>query len=254
MPPLQNGSKRPAADIPNGVDEKTGKPKYTWKAYQTTPATREHVLEWYRRKRTGVGLFGGVKNLDVFEFDDGATCQEFKRAAAELGLAELVERIESGYLEQSPSGGVHWLFYCDPVRGNTKLACRPAPTPDDPHKVKTLIETRGQGGYIIIAPSHGKVHETGKPYVLLRGGLDTIRSIGPLERDSLDNLARSFDEIPEPAADRSAQQPSQSFKATAGGLDNGGRKPGDDFAERTHWRDILEHHGWVEVTTSGSVT
>jgi hypothetical protein len=62
---------------------------------------------------------------------------------------------------------------------------------------KPLIETRGEGGYLVIAPSNGRVHPTGKPYVLRRGGLATIAEITPEEREALWALARSFDEMPE---------------------------------------------------------
>jgi hypothetical protein len=242
--PRQDGTRAPVADIEDGVDEK-GKTKYTWKPYQTAPATREHVQGWYRGgHRTGVGLACGVKNLECLDFDDEAIYQEFKRAAAELGLDDLVKWIESGYLERSPSGGVHWFYYCNAVRGNTKLACRPKPG----GKVDTLIETRGQGGYIIIAPTNGKVHPSGGTYELLAGGLETIRPIGVTERDALWELARSFDEMPP----KPAQQ--HSFKIPVPPGCTEGKRPGDDFADRTSWEEILEAHGWTKVFTRGDVT
>ena len=43
--------------------------------------------------------------------------------------------------------------YCEAVTGNTKLAERPDPT--DGGKREPLIETRGQGGWVVIAPSNG---------------------------------------------------------------------------------------------------
>jgi putative DNA primase/helicase len=249
VPPEQDGTKRPHADIWDEAEQ-----RYTWKPYQTTPATREHVIGWYQGgNRTGVGLAcGGAKKVELFEFDDEVTYREFKRAAAEFELAELVEWIETGYLERTPGGGVHWFFYCDVVRGNTKLACRPKP--DEPGKTETLIETRGQGGYAVIAPSNGRVHETGGAYVLLQGGLDTIRTIAPHERDRLDNLARSFDEMPEQRAIEQEQKPDQPAKATASSSADGDLRPGDDYNSRASWDAVLTPHGWVKVFTSGSVT
>jgi putative DNA primase/helicase len=246
VPPRQDGSKAPCADVQ--VTNGDGQTTYTWAPYQTTPATREHVLDWYRSgSRTGIGLACGVNSLECFEFDDEATYREFVRAAAELGLDELVTRIESGYCERTPSGGTHWLFYCDAVRGNTKLACRPKPG-GKPGDVDTLIETRGQGGFIIIAPSNGRVHPTGGAYVLLSGGLDTISTIASHERDLLDELARSFDEMPE----QPAQNNGQSSKPKDSGTE--GKRPGDDFNERATWEEILAPHGWTKVFTRGEVT
>ena len=59
-----------------------------------------------------------------------------------------------------------------------------------------LIETRGEGGFIIVAPSGGPVHPSGRPYVLRSGGFDTIATITPEERSDLFALARSFDQMP----------------------------------------------------------
>src|SRR5437764_1472974 len=81
-------------------------------------------------------------------------------------------------------------------------ARRPDPSIEDGFKV--LIETRGEGGYAVEAPSFGSVHPSGRPYVQERGGPDTIATITPEEHDSLWELARSFDEMPRKAADTPA--------------------------------------------------
>jgi hypothetical protein len=246
LPPRQDGSKAPIADV-EVVDDQ-GEVHYTWAPYQTTPAAREHVLGWYRGgNRTGLGLVCGVKNLEGFEFDCQKTYQEFKRAAGELGLAELVAWVESGYSEKTPGGGTHWLIYCAPVRGSTKLACKPK-AGGKPGEIDTLIETRGRGAYLIISPTNGKVHPSGLPYVLLDGGLDTIRTITSQERDILDELARSFDEMPEQPAQRKRPSLTLTTPPSLGG------RPGDDFEERTGWEEILEPHGWTKVFTRGKVT
>ena len=77
----------------------------------------------------------------------------------------------------------HWLYYCEEIAGNDKLARRPKHPEEMNHpkdRIKTLIETRAEGGYIIIAPSGGGVHDTGQPYVLERGGLKTIDDLNAL--------------------------------------------------------------------------
>jgi hypothetical protein len=75
VPPRENGSKAPIADL---KDDKGG---WTWKPYQTTPATREHVESWYRSGLTGAGLVGGYGDLDPFEFDHPETFKHFLEAA-----------------------------------------------------------------------------------------------------------------------------------------------------------------------------
>ena len=195
VPPVEDSTKRPLADIPDGVDEKTGKPKWTWAPYQTTPATAEHVRTWFTNGRASIGLATGCGELECFEFDNRGTYDDFLELAHDAGLGELVERVRSGYEEFTPGGGVHWLYRCSELRGSTKLAERPDPS--DPNKRDVLIETRGAGGFIIIAPSNGKVHPTGGAYTLASGALGLMTILWPDERETLWNLARTFDEMPE---------------------------------------------------------
>src|SRR5262249_5183656 len=150
---------------------------------------------------TGLGAVCGRVSggLELLEFDDRPTYEVFKESAAAVGLGELVERIEAGYLEETPGGGIHWPYRCSEFAGNTKLARRAKRQEEmrDPHdRVKVLIEPRGEGGYVILAPSNGRVPPSGKPYRLLRGGPSTIATLTPEERADLWALARSFDQVP----------------------------------------------------------
>lgn len=143
----------------------------------------------------------------------------FRETAEVVGLGELVTRIEGGYADTTPGGGIHWYWRCSEIAGNTKLAARRNPTPENPHKEDTLIETRGRGGYVIVAPSNGRVHPSGKPYVRLSGGPETIVTITPEERQALFDLAKAFDERPATEIGASHQ------RQTVGNID----RPGDDF-------------------------
>ena len=116
-------------------------------------------------------------NLEALDFDCPATYRAFVDLAIAAGLGELVERIEAGSLEETPGGGRHWFYRCDEIAGNTKLARRlkrREEMRDEHDTIAPLIETRGQGGYIVAAPSNGRVHPSGRPYRWLRGGVATI--------------------------------------------------------------------------------
>jgi energy-coupling factor transporter ATP-binding protein EcfA2 len=241
VPPVEDGSKRPLADI-----EVNG--EWTWKPYQTTPATVDRVREWFASGRKSIGLATGVMGLECLEFDDRDTYDAFLEAATEAGLGDLVNRVRAGYEEFTPGGGVHWLYFCDERRGNTKLAERPIP--GTRHKKDVLIETRGEGGFIIIAPSNGKVHPSGGAYKLVCGQLTTISTLLSSERDELWELARTFDEIvKEPEADPENDPLWWAMGAELGSVPTQGVRPGDDFARRTTWDNILEAAGWVKVFT-----
>jgi putative DNA primase/helicase len=245
VPPVEDGSKRPLADL----KDDDGRP--TWKPYSTRAATEFHVRGWFKDGRQSIGLATGYNGLECLEFDCRDTHGSFIGLAGEAGLAEIVDRIRSGYEEYTPGGGVHWLYYCDGVKGNTKLAERPDLS--DPAKRQVLIETRGAGGFVIIAPSNGMVHPTGGAYKLVSGGLRTIPTLLSCERDELWDFAKSFDEMqvdpkPDPHPFR-PKTPSEHSK-----FPDEVKSAGDDYTERTSWEDILEPHGWVKVYIRGDAT
>ena len=232
VPPLEDGSKRPLA---------------AWKAYQATRPSREKCGEWWGRC-TGLGTITGAVsgNLEVLDFDERPAYDAFVEAAARAGLGDLVTRIEAGYVEDTPSGGVHWLYRCPDIAGSTKLARRPKRPDerrDDDDTIKTLIETRGEGAYCILAPSNGNVHESGRAYLLRGGSFATIPTVTPDERRELHRLACMFDEMPDTARPRREQPETRE----AGG------RPGDDFNARATWADVLTPHGWQDVYTRGVV-
>jgi putative DNA primase/helicase len=270
VPPLEDGSKAPLADIPDPDPPIPGvKTKWTWKGYQTHPATEAHIRAWYKNGRTGVGAAGGVGGLDPFEFDSYDVYEHFLVAAVAVGLGDLVERVMEGYEENSPGGGIHWLARSPNTAPSTKLARRfkredefndadvktieAAKANGKEHRpIKTLIETKGQGGFIILAPSNGKVHPSGGQYRLRKGSLDTIADITADEREQLWNLARTFDEMPEPV--KSTTWDDVRVKdGSRGAFPDAGKRPGDDFEARATIAEIMEPSGWVKVHASGQV-
>ena len=246
-PCAEDGSKAPLPWFVDGVDE-AGRPKKSWLHPAGCPPDEALVRRWYGPRR-GLGLRCGSESngLEITEFDDPDVYASFREAAQACGLGELLELIEAGYLESSPAGGVHLAYYCDELRGNTKLAREPRePTEGDSRRVVTLIETRGDNGYIVIAPSGGPVHRSGRPYVLLRGSLGTIATITGEERDALWALARTFDRMPRPAP----AEPRPKGRPPA----DGKLRPGDDFNQRASWDDILGDAKWTAVYRRGETT
>jgi hypothetical protein len=232
VPPKEDGTKAPDTN--------------SWKQYQHRPSTRAEIATWYANGRSGVGYITGAVSgrLEVLDFDAVESYEAFTALAEAAGLTSLVERIEAGYLEATPSGGRHWFYRCDEIAGNTRLARRPKrleEKEDEHDTIKVLIETRGEGGYIVAAPSNGRVHASGNPYRLLRGGPPTIATITPEERAELLTLARSLDELP----NTDAREPH------AGAASKG--KPGESYNARGDVLALLQEHGWrlVYVARSG---
>lgn len=177
VPPREDGTKAP--DAPS------------WKTFQTRLPTSNELNDWYaHRERHGVGLVCGKISggLELFEFEAAAVEQGLHTQWAEImrniGEHELANRLLDGYSERSASGGLHFLYRCEYTR-TEKLAS----TIDH----KTLIETKGEGGYVIIAPSHGPVSPNDGQWELLTGSLDTIPTITIEERNTIHRVARSLD-------------------------------------------------------------
>lgn len=109
VPPKQDGSKKPFPVF--------------WKKYQQVRPERVELYGWYEANQlTGIGYVCGAVsgNLEVVDFDDRATYDAYRELAELSGLSGLVDRIESGYLEETPHG-VHWLYRCAEIAGNIRL-------------------------------------------------------------------------------------------------------------------------------------
>lgn len=173
--------------------------------------TRDDLVTWFGSGHPGMGLVCGAPSggLEMFEFEGRAVTEglatRFIDACVAAGLEQVVDRVFAGYFENTPSGGIHVLYRCDET-GNVKLAKtekRPklgadgSPVCDVNGEVVMarfdLIETKGEGGFTIVAPSGGRVHKSGLSWERTRGGFDTIVTITPDERAQLHEIARTFD-------------------------------------------------------------
>jgi putative DNA primase/helicase len=228
---------------------------YSWDTFKTTRPNFKQVNNWFNNNfHYGIGIIGGIvsENLEVLDFDKKDYFLKYSEAALKAGLGELLERLKKGYFEQTPNG-FHLAWRCpDGVEGNKKLARiylynsdgTPKLIEGGKHDTKATIETRGEGGYAIIAPSNGTVHPSGKGYQLIKGSLSTIPVITGQERAELLNLARTLDEVTE---HETIWKP----KGEINEQEIGGR-PGDDFNSRANWETILTPHGWKPIHKHGN--
>jgi putative DNA primase/helicase len=226
----------------------TKSPAVRWKDFQQTLPTTHDARIWFSGKNYGIAFITGAVSgsLEMLDFDSYTAYAEFVACVHKEGLAELLERIEQGYKEASPKG-IHLYYRCDVIEGNTKLA--QCPLQEAPW-VMSKIETRGEGGYSIGAPSKGDVHPSRLPYQLLQGSLATIETITPQDRALLLSIARTLDEMPPPhvsPASREIGQPPKKYHRT-----HGERLPGDLFNEQATWAQILEPHGWTHLKSLGN--
>jgi len=169
-----------------------------------------------------------VIDIDTKHDDSGGMFNDYQELIC-AGDEELFNRL---CIQSTKSNGFHFIYRCSEFGGNIKLARK-----DNNGKPgETIIEVRGSGGYIVIAPSEG--------YSFLNGNVTTIPVITPEERNYLFACARLLDEagkvVEEPKALREAR------------YDYVGRiSPFDAFNERGDVEELLENNGWKRVFKSG---
>ncbi|MFI8593759.1 phage/plasmid primase, P4 family [Microbacterium sp. NPDC078428] len=228
------------------------RPRGAWKPYTTTAADEQQLRAWFGSDvEQGIGLVTGFGDVELLEVEGVAMSMmgDVVELLDGTGLRPVYDRLVAGWSEQSPSGGLHLIYRVagGAVPGNQKVAQRPKT--DAPYR-ETLAETRGTGGFVVLAPSAGRVHPTGRPWVRLSGGPATLPTLTREERDQIHAVLHAAldsmpDEQPAAAAGPVDAKWSTTFQTAAGDI-----TPGDDFEAKTDWADILV--GWVHVFTRGA--
>ncbi|MGI5178654.1 AAA family ATPase [Dactylosporangium sp. CA-152071] len=245
-------------------------PMGTWKKYITDLPTEQDVAAWFGQGHPGLGLVCGQVSggLEMLELEGravaGGQLDRLIEMVTAAGLDEVWTRLtRTGYVEWTPSGGMHLLYRLAdaPVPGNQKLARRPAADDelttdeqsvraDRPDVVfwRVLAETRGEGGYVVVAPSHGPVHPSGEAWTIVAGQPGTVPTISGDEREQLFRLVRLLDEHPTPPDPVAATVPGP-FAAPARPTGPDGHLSPGDALEAVDWGDqlLLGGAGWHRV-------
>jgi len=207
---------------------------YTWTQYQKQlPRIGEHQFNGSLGVITGA-ISNGLTVLDIdLKYDLTGTLHE--RLRDYIGEDFWQEIASVAYIQTTINNGVHIFFRCEEVEKNQKLASRPA-TEDElkksQNKQYTLIETRGEGGFIVLAPTQGYEAKIG-----------TLKDCGYLtieQKERLFEICRSFNEYFD-----EVKIPKQNNVSSTG------LTPWDDYNQRGPVTDLLQSHGWTYVRTIG---
>lgn len=223
--------------IPIRVDG-TKAPCIRYKRYQTQRYPWHNCKAWFaslgRPHAIGILCGEGSGNLEVIDFD----------LESEISFPAWCERVAQEHpmllptlpIVQTPKGGRHVYYRCDVIEGNEKLA--------EDEQQQTLVETRGQGGYVVAPGSPGSAHPTGRQYLMLQGSLLSVPTVTPDERKTMLDAARRFNRYQGPRAiDVSWLYDEGEDDGDLSGYRPTGR-PGDEFASKVTWAEILTPHGW----------
>ena len=209
-----------------------------WKEHQTKPITRTKSYQW-----DGIAAICGQVsgNLECLDFDfEGAWFDDWK-AFVEHEQPGLLDKL---VIQRTQSKGFHCVYKCaEPVPGNQKLATEMVPVSGSgeyaymdkrlaAHQVfgnwyllPAMIETRGEGGYFLCAPSPG--------YRLLNGDFVDLPVISTQERNVLIRSAMALNRY-FPKSPRGSINPES----------DGDNRPGILFNQKTSMKALLEKRDW----------
>jgi replicative DNA helicase len=219
----------------NGLKSKTPAIS-SWDQLRTTPLTYNEYLDLLDGKTIrgmhpkkgfeGIGFIGGKcsGNLEIIDVD----CKHDKTGTLWNKLSEMIkDNAEDLYnrllISKTINKGYHIFFRSNQIRGNQKLA--------NTEIKEVLIETRGEGGYVVASPSYG--------YEFIQGDVDNIPFLTDNEHDLLFSICKSFNEQPVKAIEptKSALEPT---KTKSNGI-----TPFQDYNERGDVISLLVSHGWT---------
>lgn len=190
-----------------------------WKTWSKRLPTEMEIAAWFANNQDGICIVAGAVsgNLECIDFDaHGELYPAWKEKVAPEVFARLV-------VERTPSGGLHVLYRCEePVEGNRKLAQGMREG-----KKTTLVETRGEGGLFLCAPTEG--------YVLLQGDYTSLPVLSGEAREALLSAAVGMNECADEIRPTEGTQGQDSAFLV---------KPGDDWCARGDIRPVLMSHGW----------
>lgn len=189
----------------------------SWKHLQDRKPTEEEIKNYPKTLAIFIACGVGSGNLEVLDFDEkhDPTKTITKRWLEKLSFSPRKLGLP---IIRTMSGGYHIYFRLENTpEGNQKLARNKSG--------EVVIETRGQGGYVI-APPHPS-------YKVLYNDLNNIPVITKEQHQELIQSAVSLDELPNV----------QAFK-NYGISTNNGSRPGDFYERETNWLDILTPNGW----------
>jgi hypothetical protein len=214
----------------------------TWVEYQKRPMTEEECEKYFKNVWGIALLMGTDKKLTGLDLDlkyslNKHFLDNYKKA---LG-SKLLKKM---YVQETMNKGMHFIFSSDIAEPNRKLASRET-SPEEKHEVYidnyknlrtrgkalniaklhkslTFLETRGEGGYVLISPSPG--------YTSIFGKIGYLTSE---EYESVMTISRSFNEYTEEHRDFKIQK----YKK----LDI---NPFDEYINRGDALNLLYENGW----------
>jgi hypothetical protein len=248
IPIIADGTKSPSFwSLPRVWSDGQQKYRRTWNPFKERLPDWGEINLWFGSGRGPLTLglaavCGAVSgNLEAIDLDNMDLVTPWLTTVAR-SKPDLLDRL---IYVGTPRPGLHAYFRSPCCMPSEKLASTLVIDADtDKEERKTLVETKGEGGYCVIPPTPLGMHLSGRPYVFFEGrDLTNVQMISVEERQILIEAARSLDRLP-PRPTRSSSRRRRDLGPIA-------NLPGEDFNLRATWGQILEPRGWELVNGDG---
>ena len=225
------------------------RPDGLWKQHQTERLPYQQLVDLLNTNRyTGIGIITGqvsgnveMIELEAVAYNNGSI--GFLRDLAERHhLTPLLNQLLDGCVELTPTLGLHTYARCSdtPIPGNLKLARQ---MNRETGQIQVLAETRGEGGFSVVAPTPGrKTHPNGSIYLLAP---NTHPNKTPtFTGEQLTQLHWLFTQLDDmPTEPPKPTKPSNNTTTTS----SSDLTSWEDWANQTTWTDILTPAGWTHM-------
>ena len=221
-------------------EDGTKRPWGKWKQYQSTRMEWDELQAILATDRhTGIGAIMGKAsdNTELLEIEGpteqaAANIGRLLATADEMGCRDLLNRVLSGCVIRSAGDGLHLFVRITDgtAKANTKLAMSA--------NGEVIAETRGEGGFVIVAPTPGrKGHAEGKVYAFIGPSNPAATAlVTAAERDLLHEVfRRALDESPTVTDQVTLPRTLEPFTGTSS----------LDAFRATSWASILTPLGWT---------
>lgn len=220
-------------------------PAIQWKEFQEKRASKEQITDWFETSGAAIGIVTGSvsDNLLVIDFDHDSNetfslfCSDIEESFPHVvDRLLIVETPRPGFQvwlrQDGPVGRSEVLAYTEPINGSHDLEDSSGVAVDAPVPL-VMIETRGEGGYVVAAGSPVEVHPNKTPYQIIHGSLEQLSPLAAHEIDSVLNLCRSYSRF---TPQNVLRQPGSKY--------TGVPRPGDVFNQQTDLLQFLVSLGW----------
>lgn len=211
--------------------------------------TREEVEQLFKGQPYGIAIITGIVGLEAIDmdckYDLTGTLKDDYADALKLFDVDRKKLFEKIAVEKTKSDGLHFIYRCDNPMANSKLAGRPASEQElkvnENETRKYIIETRGEGGLLYVAPTPG--------YEWLNFDITQCGKLTDEERSVLIDAAILFDD---PDLDTDIHKDRQRPEPRTETDDD---RPGDKYdrsATASTLCDLLDRQGYKYLFNRGS--